>query len=96
MSLLFESVKDNRFYKTVTKDNLFFANQVLGENTIRNRFRSAFEQMGIERFDTIKPHALRGYSLPDWQMIKVSVWQNKWPPLATTVSQLVCPIKVVT
>ena len=38
MSLLPESVKNNRFYKRVTKDNLFFANQVLGKNTIRNRF----------------------------------------------------------
>ena len=58
MSLLPESVKNNRFYKRVTKDNLFFANQVLGKNTIRNRFRSAFERMGIERFDTIKPKGL--------------------------------------
>ena len=57
-------VKDegkNRLYRRISVDGKRFVNCPLGKDKVRNKFKQAFKFLGISNWDTLRPHALRGF-----------------------------------
>ena len=57
-------VKDegkDRLYRRISVDGKRFVNCPLGKDKVRNKFKQAFKFLGISNWDTLRPHALRGF-----------------------------------
>ena len=54
--------RTGRFYRTLKKNSLGFNNsQCIVKNSIRNMIREGFKILGILRWNTLRPHVLRGF-----------------------------------
>ena len=57
-----EPMRVGRFYKAIDKSGTAFcAKKVIGKDSVTEMVREGFRMCGLERWEVIRPHALRGF-----------------------------------